>query len=264
MRQALKKPTVRFATSGVVRTAVRHLIYPAVSRCLLNEIRPDEASPSGVIEASAWKIHSYIVLEQELRTTGQDCSGPEMRHDHETRERLFDVVAKADLPDGDILEFGVYQGRSLLLFADRFPKRHIYGFDSFDGLPEDWWNRPKGTFQTPLPQLHRPNVTLVKGSFEQSVPRFLAEYPGTAAIVHVDCTLYRSTIACLPAVLPRCAEGTVIIFDEYYNYPDFAQHEWRAWCELRRRYRLTASCLAYDARRVAFQISDLGDLRTTR
>jgi hypothetical protein len=242
---------------------VRHLIYPSVAQTLLDEIRPDVTSPSGLAEALAWKAHSYIVFEQELRPTGVDCCGSEMRHDQTTRERLFDVIAKTPIPDGDILEFGVYQGSSLRLLAERFSNRRIYGFDSFEGLPQDWWNRPRGTFKTPVPDLGLPNVTLVQGRFDESVPRFLSTWSGSAAIVHVDCTLYASTMACLPPVLPRCRPGTILIFDEYYNYSDFTQHEWRAWRELRQRYGLAAPCVAYDSRRVAFQLTDLGALGPT-
>ena len=260
VRQVLKRWTARIATSKPVGRFVRHLIYPTVANTLLDEIRPDVASPSGLAEALAWKAHSYIVLEEELRPTGTDISGPEMRHDQETRERLFGFLTKTPVPDGDILEFGVFQGKSLALFAERFPDRRIYGFDSFEGLPADWWNRPRGTFKTAVPTLRYPNVTLVKGNFDESVPRFLQQWTGFAAIVHVDCTLYTSTMACLPTVLPRCREGTIVIFDEYYNYSDFTQHEWRAWRELRERYRIVAPCLAYDSRRVAFQISDMGSL----
>ena len=38
---------------------------------------------------------------------------------------------------GHILEFGVGEGRSLRLLKALTDKT-IYGFDSFDGLPEDW------------------------------------------------------------------------------------------------------------------------------
>jgi hypothetical protein len=260
VRGMLKRWTRRVATSRPVDRLVRHLIYPSLVQTLRDEIRPDMASPSGLAELLAWKTHSYIVLEEELRPTGIDCSGPVFAHDAGTRERLFDLLPKTHLPDGDILEFGVFQGSSLQLFAERFPTRHIYGFDSFDGLPEDWFNRPKGTFKTPVPVMDCPNVTLLKGLFDATVPRFVAEWSGKAAIVHVDCTLYKSTMACLPPILPRCQEGTIVIFDEYYGYPDFTQHEWRAWRELRHKHGIKAPCLVYDARRVAFQITDLGEL----
>jgi macrocin-O-methyltransferase TylF-like protien len=260
----LKQWTRRVATSRPVGRLVRHLIYPSLMRDLLDEIRADMPSPSGIAESLAWKTHSYIVLEEELRPTGIDCSGPVYSHNEYTRERMFDLLPSANPPEGDILEFGVYRGESLQLFAERFPVRRVYGFDSFDGLPEDWFNRPKGTFKTDVPALSSPNVTLVKGLFDATVPQFLAEWSGKAAIVHVDCTLYASTMACLPQVLPWCQQGTILIFDEYYGYPDFTQHEWRAWRELRHRYGIIAPCLAYDARRVAFQIADLGALPEAR
>jgi hypothetical protein len=264
MKQALKRFAAWLAGTRLVRLPVDHLVYPAVVRGLLDEIAPDRDSPSGLVEALGWKVHSHIVLEEELRPTGRNCSGPRMRHDRETRTEFFDALAAADLPDGDILEFGVFRGESLQLFAERFPGRRIFGFDSFEGLPEDWWNRPKGTFRTNVPQFDEPEVMMVKGMFAESVPQFVQTWSGNAAIVHIDCTLYGSTMDCLPPILPRCLERAIIMFDEYYNYPDFAQHEWRAWRELRWKYRLTAPCLAYDARRVAFQITDLGDLARDR
>jgi predicted O-methyltransferase YrrM len=260
MKRWIKRWLAWLAGTRMVRVLVDHLVYPAVVGGLLDEIAPDRASPSGLVEALGWKIHSYIVLEEELRPTGRDCSGPRMLHDAETRKEFFDVLATAGIPAGDILEFGVFKGESLQLFAERFPDRRIYGFDSFEGLPEDWWTRPKGTFQTDIPRVEAPNVSLVKGMFDESVPTFLQGWSGRAAIVHIDCTLYASTMACLPAVLPRCSRGTIVIFDEYYGYPNFAQHEWRAWRELKSQLGLTATCVAYDARRVAFRIADLGKL----
>src|SRR5690606_16814666 len=44
--------------------------------------------------------------------------------------------------DGAILEFGVFQGTSINFFGKVLKankdKRQIYGFDSFEGLSEDW------------------------------------------------------------------------------------------------------------------------------
>jgi hypothetical protein len=257
MKQALKLLLAGLSRTRAFRGVVSHLLYPALVRDLRHEIAPDRDSPSGLIEDLAWKVHSHIVLEEELRPTGRNCSGAYMRHDAETRKHFLDALAELDVAEGDILEFGVFKGESLRLIAERFPGRRIFGFDSFEGLPEDWWTRPKGTFQTDVPRLD--HVAMVKGMFADTVPRFVETWSGTAAIVHVDCTLYRSTMDCLLPILPRCPERALIIFDEYYNYPDFAQHEWRAWREVRSKCKVTAHCVAYDARRVAFQITAIGD-----
>ena len=101
--------------------------------------------------------------------------------------------------------------------------------------------------------------TLVPGWFEQSLPAFLQRWPGRAAIVHVDCDLYQSTRTCLLGLVQRFQVGTVLLFDEYYNYPGFARHEWLAWREIRARYRISAPCIAYDGRRAAFQVAELGE-----
>ena len=46
-------------------------------------------------------------------------------------------------PTGEVLEFGVFRGKSIRTIAKVVPKRKVYGFDSFIGLPEDW-ERGKG------------------------------------------------------------------------------------------------------------------------
>jgi len=62
------------------------------------------------------------------------------------------------------LEFGVATGATLRKIATSFPSRSVYGFDSFEGLPEDWrgdgvtWN-PKGTYACDPPVDLPNNVT---------------------------------------------------------------------------------------------------------
>jgi hypothetical protein len=258
MKKALKAWTARVARSRPVRSFVANLVYPTIVRCLNAEIQTDVVSPSGLAEAFAWKSHAYLVLNEELRLTGRDCSSGNMRCDRETRAAMIDVVVEhIKTVEGEILEFGVYQGESVRAFASRCPERRVFGFDSFEGLPESWWTRPKGTFKTDVPTFEQVNVTLVKGFFDASVPRFLEEWTGSVALLHIDCDLYESTRLCLLPLLQRCRVGTVVLFDEYYNYSDFAAHEWLAWHEAKDLYRIVAPCIAYDGRRAAFRISQL-------
>ena len=39
-----------------------------------------------------------------------------------------------------VLEFGVYEGKSMkrIMSTEIWQKYPVYGFDSFEGLPEDW------------------------------------------------------------------------------------------------------------------------------
>lgn len=251
MKPAIKRFLQRLAMVQPFRGILVNLVYPAVVAALRDEIQADMPSKSGIAEAFAWKTHSYIVLNEELRS-GIDCGD----YDEQTQVRLLDVVAQnLRCVEGDVLEFGVASGHSIRHLAKLFHDRKIYGFDSFQGIPEPWWTRPKGAFAvTGPPQVDAPNVELVEGLFSETVPEFLARWRGVPGLVHVDCDLYSSTIESLGVVLGRCQTGTVILFDEYYNYPDFAQHEWRAWRELRLCHGLVAPCVAYDGRRAAFQI----------
>lgn len=131
--------------------------------------------------------------------------------------------------DGVVLEFGVYTGSSITKIARRFPERRVFGFDSFEGLPEDWRGGfGKGAFGLGgrMPEVPA-NVTLVPGWFDATLPAFDASLgPGeTVALMHVDCDIYSSTKTIFSALGHRLTDGTVIVFDELFNYPTFEQHE---------------------------------------
>jgi hypothetical protein len=142
--------------------------------------------------------------------------------------------------NGLILEFGVYSGRTINHIAS-LDVGKVFGFDSFDGLPEDW--RPdftKGAFRrTDLPQVAQ-DVTLVPGWFEDSLPAFLKANPGPVSFLHIDCDLYSSTRTVLHYLNERIVPGTVIVFDEYFNYVGWRNHEFKAFAEF-----VAASKLSY-------------------
>jgi hypothetical protein len=133
---------------------------------------------------------------------------------------------------GMALEFGVFEGRSLTVIVEARKGREVYGFDSFQGLPEDY--RPhvrQGAFA--LDQ--RPAVEgaeLVVGWFDETLPGFLEAHPGPVDFLHVDGDLYSSAVTVLTQVGPRLLAGSVIIFDQFFNWPGWEQDgEFRAWQE---------------------------------
>jgi predicted O-methyltransferase YrrM len=132
---------------------------------------------------------------------------------------------------GMALEFGVYEGRTLRVIAAARHRRQVFGFDSFQGLPEDWRSGlPAGTFATGnVPDI--PGTELVVGWFADTLPDFLARHPDPVSFLHLDADLYSSTVTVLKHVGPRLRPGSVIVFDEYFNYPGWQQHEHRAWQE---------------------------------
>ena len=151
----------------------------------------------------------------------------------EDRAALLAACLEWAPTEGHVLEFGVAAGASLRQIAACTP-RPVHGFDSFQGLPEDWTGtfEGRGKFSTGgrLPTVPS-HVALHADWFEESVPRFLAAHPGPVAFVHVDCDLYSSTRTVLWGIAARFVPGTVLLFDEYFNYPNWQQHEFRAFQE---------------------------------
>jgi Macrocin-O-methyltransferase (TylF) len=128
-------------------------------------------------------------------------------------------------------EFGVYRGETLNFIASLVPGE-VHGFDSFEGLPEDWrQGHAKGTFAVgALPRV-RPNVRLYKGWFEDTIPAFREQHPGKVAFLHLDADLYSSTRTVLELLGDGIVPGTVIAFDEFFNYPGWSEGEYKAFME---------------------------------
>lgn len=147
--------------------------------------------------------------------------------------------------EGMALEFGVYTGRTLTVIVGARGGEQIFGFDSFQGLPEDWrTSLPAGTFKTDhLPDI--PGAELVVGLFEDTLADFLADHPGPVAFLHLDADLYSSTSMVLEHVGPRLQRGSVVVFDEYFNYPGWEEHEHRAWHEFVAKSGIEFQYVAY-------------------
>lgn len=128
-------------------------------------------------------------------------------------------------------EFGVYRGESINFMAARTPFA-VHGFDSFTGLPEPWNDLPRETFtlSSVLPRVRR-NVVLHKGLFADTLPDFLRAHEGAIGFLHMDADLYNSTKCVFDLAGDRIVKGTVIQFDEYFNYPDWRNGEYRAFAE---------------------------------
>jgi predicted O-methyltransferase YrrM len=144
---------------------------------------------------------------------------------------------------GMALEFGVFAGRSLRVIAEVRKGQDVYGFDSFEGLPEDY--RPhvrEGAFAVgALPEVD--GAELVVGWFQDTLPGFLETHPGPVDFLHVDGDLYSSAVTVLEHVGPRLQPGSIVVFDEFFNFPDWPQHEFRAWQEWLER---TGTTVAYE------------------
>ena len=142
-------------------------------------------------------------------------------------EVLRHAMAIAEV-EGLVLEFGVATGDTIRCMAVAAPKRKIYGFDSFKGLPEAWSGYPKGHFACEIPQLPT-NVELVVGTFEQTLTAFVSQHQGAIALLHIDCDLYSSTKVVLDRLGPQIIPGTVIVLDEFWIVTDQEQRAFNEW-----------------------------------
>lgn len=152
--------------------------------------------------------------------------------DYDLHEWVTTQVDTKLLTSGLILEFGVATGRTLNHFARLFKDKTVYGFDSFKGLPEHWTSRMQAGYfsRTNLPSV-RKNCELLVGWFNDTLPTFKEKHKAPICLLHVDSDLYSSANYILTELAGQIVSGTVIVFDEYINYPGWQKDEFKAWQE---------------------------------
>ena len=162
-------------------------------------------------------------------------------------ELLAQALQRADL-SGDrlICEFGVFRAATINYIASLTSKT-VFGFDSFEGLPEDWRGTgiKKGHFALGKLPAVRNNVVLVKGWFHETIPPFMKQNSGMIGFIHIDCDLYSSAKVVLYLLQPRLSAGTMLVFDEYFNFPQWQQGEHRAFTEFLEKAGLTAEYIGF-------------------
>jgi len=179
----------------------------------------------------------------------------------ESQREVAEFALGAVQIKGHYLEFGVFTGGTIRFIARRIGNRIIHGFDSFEGLPEAWsgFNLGRRAFDVRgrLPRVPG-NVQLHRGWFEESLPQWLTSHPGPVAFIHLDCDLYSSTQTILTLLADRFVPGTVILFDEYFNYPNWEEHEYKAFQEFVTKYAVKYRYLGFARQQVAVRIESIG------
>ena len=152
--------------------------------------------------------------------------------------RIFSIetALKLNSQDGHFLEFGVFDGESSNLFSKRIGERKIYGFDSFEGLKDNWVGHhlPSGTFDLggKIPNLAK-NVVPIKGWVQDTLPIFLKENNILKInFLHMDLDTYESTSFVLNKLKPYLKSNSIILFDQLYNYPGWKEGEFKALDEV--------------------------------
>jgi hypothetical protein len=139
--------------------------------------------------------------------------------------------------NGHWVEFGVFSGGTIRTMSNAYRgPGAVYGFDSFEGLPEDWRSGlGKGLFDMkgnpPFEETEK--IKWVKGWYDKSIPLFVQNRTNEKiTFIHVDCDLYSATKTVFKELDAWLEPGVVIVFDELINYPGYRDHEIKALFEL--------------------------------
>lgn len=191
-----------------------------------------------------------IIQQSPIYYIRHDITNSEvLRNSH---KKYFEYVT-ANAIDGIWLEFGVYTGFTIKILTE-LTNSHVYGFDSFKGLPEDWNKSDDDIMKQGYFALNEndirlyitrqfaniDNVSFVSGWFDQTLPQFVEEHQEPYAVIHIDCDLYASTKTILDILRPKLIPGTIILFDELHGYANYHQHEIKALLEANLNYSYLA------------------------
>jgi hypothetical protein len=158
--------------------------------------------------------------------------------DYTKRFKLYEFIAdhfKMEQEALTYLEFGVASGSSFKwwLAKNKNTGSGFYGFDTFEGLPEDWGGfYVKGDMSHGLPEVNDSRAAFIKGLFQDTLSRFIAENnamlnTSKKKVIHMDADLYSATIFALSQLYPYLKKGDLILFDEF----NVAMHEFKAYLE---------------------------------
>ena len=140
---------------------------------------------------------------------------------YSNRDLFAHVLARHDISGPiDYLEFGVAAGSSLAWWVanNRHADSRFYGFDTFTGLPEDWYYAPKGSYSTQgkLPDISDARCTFEVGLFQDTLGAFLEKNLLTRRkVIHIDSDLYSSSLYTLTTLAALLQPGDIVFFDDF-------------------------------------------------
>jgi predicted O-methyltransferase YrrM len=139
---------------------------------------------------------------------------------------------------GDYLEFGVYNGTSMIcmhrvLGELGFDSIRMFGFDSFEGLPETAAEDDEGTWHPgqfrcdyeftrkvlDLGDVDWNRIFLIKGWFSDTLNEdLIRKYNiNRASVIMIDCDMYLSAKEALRFCASLIQKEAVILFDDWYS-----------------------------------------------
>ena len=151
---------------------------------------------------------------------------PELPELYFHRWALFDYVVGQSKTSRPFYEFGVWRGEAFRYLIKTFKKG--YGFDTFEGIPEDWHHEKTGSYSSDgnIPQIE--GGEFIVGRFDDTLLTFFSESRPTASLINFDADLYSSTICALNHSKPVIDQHTLLIFDEFLMNDNWEDDEYKA------------------------------------
>ena len=170
--------------------------------------------------------------EPLVRSIQWILSLPQMPKIHFNRWSIYDHAIELSDNQRAFYEFGVWMGDSFKYLVPSFASG--FGFDSFQGLPEDWGVVPRGTYSSRgrVPDIE--SAEFIVGEFASTLPQFFDSKRPMAGLINFDADLYSSTITALSNARPVIDHKTTLVFDEFIVNNNWEQDEFKAlneFCE---------------------------------
>lgn len=142
--------------------------------------------------------------------------------DYSRRGKLYEAICGQENIDQqaiDYLEFGVSSGASFKywLTKNKNPESKFFGFDTFEGLPENFGPFGKGSMANSIESLGITDtrVTFYKGLFQDTLVPFLEIFPNQKRkLIHLDADIFSATLFVLSQLHRFLKKGDIIMFDE--------------------------------------------------
>ena len=143
--------------------------------------------------------------------------------DYSRRYNLYEEVSKTEKLDSssiDYFEFGVCGGHSFKWWLEhnKNATSKFYGFDTFEGLPENFGPFEKGSMAVALESLNikDPRASFYKGVFQDTLVPFLHQYKSERKkLIHLDADLFSATLFSLSQLYRFFNDGDILLFDEF-------------------------------------------------
>ena len=173
------------------------------------------------------------------------------------RWALFDRVVQLSKQDRPFYEFGVWRGVAFQYLIKTFKKG--YGFDTFEGIPEDWHDEKAGSYSSDreIPQIE--GGEFIVGKFEKSLPEFFLKPRPVASVINFDADLYSSTICALNYSKSIIDQHTILIFDEFIMNKNWEQDEFKALKEfcVNNNFAYEVLAISFFTKQAAVRLIDL-------